>query len=81
MQGVHLAGKSWVDLGINLFSEESNEVNLFNGSGWALSFTFRADSNVDDSDVVASVGKYRNGELVAGIELRANKVIYAVQTT
>jgi hypothetical protein len=76
-----LAGKSWVDLGINLFSEESNEVNLFNGSGWSLSFTFRADSNVDDSDVIASVGKYRNGELVAGIELRANKVIYAVQTT
>jgi hypothetical protein len=81
MQGAHLAGNSWADLGINLFSGDATEVNLFNGSGWALSFTFRTDANVDASDVVASLGKWRNGELTAGIEIRADKVIYAVQTT
>jgi hypothetical protein len=79
-QGIHLSGQSWADLGINLFSGDSNEVNLFNGSGWSLSFTFRTDANVDDSDVVISLGKYRDQTLLAGIEIRANKVIYAVQT-
>lgn len=81
MQGIHLAGKSWVDLGVNLFSGDANEVNLFNGNGWTLSFTFRTDANVDDSDVVVSLGKYNNEELTAGIEIQANKLIYAVQTT
>ena len=81
MQGVHLSGKAWADLGINLFSGDATEVNLFNGTGWTLSFTFRTDANVDDSDVVVSLGKWRNNELTAGIEIRANKVIYAVQTT
>lgn len=81
MQGVHLLGNSWVDLGINLFSGDANEVNLFNGNGWSLSFTFRTDANIDDSDIIASLGKYRDGELTAGIEIRANKVVYAVQTT
>lgn len=81
MQGMHLLGKSWVDLDLNLFSGNANEVNLLNGTGWSLSFTFRTDSNVDDSDVVVSLGKYNTSNtLLAGIEIRANKVIYAVQT-
>ena len=69
MQGVHLSGKAWIDLDLNLFSGDANEVNLFNGSGWALSFTFRTDSNVDDSDVVVSLGKYGEEGLVAGLEI------------
>ena len=80
MQGVHLSGKAWIDLDLNLFSGDANEVNLFNGSGWALSFTFRTDSNVDDSDVVVSLGKYGEEGLVAGLEIQASKVIYAVQS-
>jgi hypothetical protein len=76
---MHLVGKSWVDLGVNLFSGDANEVNLFNGNGWTLSFTFRTDANVDNSDVVVSLGKYNvEGELTAGIEIQANKLIYAV---
>ena len=81
MQGVHLEGKSWVDLGINLFSVNANEVNLFNGTGWTLSFTFRTDANIDDSDVVVSLGKWEDQDICAGIEIRANKVIYAIQKT
>lgn len=82
MQGIHLAGKSWVDLGVNLFSGDANETNLFNGNGWTLSFTYRTDANVDDADVVVSLGKYNNeNKLTAGIEIQANKLIYAVQTT
>lgn len=82
MQGMHLLGKSWTDLEIPLFSENANEVNLLDGNGWTLSFTFRANTNVDSTDVVASIGKYRNNyELLAGIEIQAGKVIYAVQTT
>ena len=81
MQGIHLTGQSWADLGINLFSDDDNEVNLFKGNGWSLSFTFRTDANVDDTDVVVSMGKYRNGQLLAGLEITATKITYAVQTT
>lgn len=82
MQGMHLSGKSWADLELILFSGDANDVNLLNGNGWTLSFTFRADSNVDSTDVVASLGKYNNeGILQAGIEIQAGKIIYAVQTT
>ena len=81
MQGIHLSGKSYVDLELALFSENANEVNLLDGNGWTLSFTFRTDSNVDDSDVVVSMGKYNGTALTAGIEIRANRVIYAVQTS
>lgn len=80
MQGIHLSGKSWADLELNLFSGNANEVNLLNGIGWTLSFTFRTDANVDDSDVVVSLGKYNGQTLTAGLEIQANKVIYAVQT-
>ena len=81
MQGVHLSGKAWVDLSINLFSRDANEVNLFSGSGWTLSFTFRTDANIDNSDVVVSLGKYNDeGNLTAGLEIQASKVIYAIQT-
>jgi hypothetical protein len=75
---MHLSGKSYVDLELALFSENANEVNLLDGNGWTLSFTFRTDSNVDGSDVVMSMGKYNGTILTAGIEIRANKVIYAV---
>jgi len=78
MQGIHISGKAWVDLSLNLFSGDANEVNLFSGSGWTLSFTFRTDANVDNSDVVASLGKYKEGKLTAGLEIQAGKVIYAV---
>ena len=81
MQGIHLPGKSYIDLELALFSDNANEVNLLNGNGWTLSFTFRTDSNVDGSDVVVSMGKYNGTTLTAGIEIRANKVIYAVQTS
>lgn len=81
MQGIHLPGKSYIDLQLALFSDNANEVNLLNGNGWTLSFTFRTDSNVDGSDVVASIGKYNGTTLTAGIEIRANRVIYAVQTS
>jgi len=81
MQGIHLPGKSYVDLELALFSENANEVNLLDGNGWTLSFTFRTDSNVDGSDVVVSMGKYNGTTLTAGIEIRANRVIYAVQTS
>jgi flagellar hook-basal body complex protein FliE len=64
-----------------MFSDNANEVNLLDGNGWTLSFTFRTDSNVDDSDVIVSMGKYSEQTLTAGIEIRANKVIYAVSTT
>jgi len=81
MQGVHLSGKAWLDLDLNLFSGDANEVNLFSGSGWTLSFTFRTDANIDNSDVVVSLGKYSNEKvLTAGIEIQASKVIYAIQT-
>jgi len=81
-QGVHLLGKSWVDIEIPLFSTNQNELNLLDGSGWTLSFTFRTDSNVYESNVVACVGKYNSKQnLVAGIEIRANRVMYAVQST
>jgi hypothetical protein len=80
MQGLHLTGNSYADLELNLFSGNANEVNLFNGTGWTLSFTFRTNTNVDDSDVVVSMGKYRDLDLLAGLEIRASKVIYAVQT-
>ena len=56
-------------------------MEIINGNGWTLSFTFRTDSNVDGSDVVMSLGKYNGTTLTAGIEIRANKVVYAVQTT
>jgi len=69
MQGMHLLGKSYVDLELPLFSENANEKNLLNGSGWTLSFTFRTDNNVDASDVVASLGKYNGSTLLAGIEI------------
>jgi hypothetical protein len=53
-----------------MFSENANEVNLLDGNGWTLSFTYRTDSNVDDTDVVVSLGKYNNNnELLAGIEI------------
>jgi hypothetical protein len=52
-----------------MFSENANEVNLLDGNGWTLSFTYRADSNVDGSDVVASLGKYQENTLQAGIEI------------
>ena len=81
MQGMHLSGKSYADLELALFSENANEVNLLDGNGWTLSFTFRTDSNVDGSDVVMSMGKYNGTTLLAGIEIQANKVIYAVQTS
>lgn len=81
MQGMHLSGKSYADLELALFSENANEVNLLDGNGWTLSFTYRTDSNVDGSDVVMSMGKYNGTTLLAGIEIRANKVIYAVQTS
>lgn len=81
MQGMHLSGKSYVDLELALFSENANEVNLLDGNGWTLSFTFRTDSNVDGSDVVMSMGKYNGTTLTAGIEIQAGKVIYAVQTS
>ena len=80
MQGVHLTGKSYVDLETNLFSENANEVNLLDGNGWTLSFTYRTDSNVDISDVVVSMGKYNGTTLTAGLEIQAGKVIYAVST-
>jgi len=79
MQGIHLQGKAYVDLEINMFSENANEVNLLDGNGWTLSFTYRTDSNVDETDVVVSLGKYNNeNELLAGIEIQAGKIIYAV---
>lgn len=82
MQGMHLSGKSWVDLQIPLFSGDASQINLLDGNGWTLSFTFRTDSNVDASDVVACIGKYNeNQELQAGIEIQASKILYAVQTT
>ena len=81
MQGLHLSGKSYADLELNMFSANANEVNLLDGNGWTLSFTYRADSNVDDSDVIVSLGKYNDSTLLAGIEIQANKIIYAVQTT
>lgn len=81
MQGMHLSGRSWVDLELPLFSENTNEINLLDGRGWTLSFTFRTDSNVDSSNVVACIGKYNESqELLAGIEIQAGKVLYAVQT-
>ena len=80
MQGMHLLGKSYADLELPLFSENTNEINLLNGSGWTLSFTFRTNNNVDASDVVVSLGKYNGSTLLAGIEIQASKVIYAVQT-
>jgi hypothetical protein len=79
---MHLSGKSWVDLQIPLFSGDASQINLLDGNGWTLSFTFRTDSNVDASDVVACIGKYNeNQELQAGIEIQASKILYAVQTT
>ena len=81
MQGIHLQGKGYVDLEINMFSENANEVNLLDGNGWTLSFTYRTDANVDDTDVVVSLGKYNGTTLQAGIEIQASKVIHAVQTS
>jgi len=69
MQGIHLQGKSYVDLEINMFSDNANEINLLDGNGWTLSFTYRTDSNVDGSDVVVSLGKYNRSTLQAGIEI------------
>lgn len=81
MQGIHLLGRSYADLEINMFSENANEINLLDGNGWSLSFTYRTNSNVDNSDVVVSLGKYNENTLLAGIEIQASKIIYAVQTT
>jgi hypothetical protein len=73
-QGIHLTGKSYALLGLNLFSSQSNEVNLLNGNGFTISTTFRTDANVDDSSVVMSLGKYLNDAMVAGIEITASQV-------
>ena len=73
-QGIHLTGKSYALLGLNLFSSQSNEINLLNGNGFTISTTFRTDANIDNSSVVMSLGKYVNDAMVAGIEITAGQV-------
>ena len=71
---MHLTGKSYALLGLNLFSPRANEINLLNSNGFTISTTFRTDANIDESDVVFSLGKYVEEEMVAGIEILAGKV-------
>jgi len=73
-QGIHLTGKAYALLGLNLFSAQSNEVNLLNSNGFSISLTFRTDANIDSKDHVMSLGKYNGDELTAGIEILAEQV-------
>lgn len=77
-QGLHLTGKGYAVLDLNLFSAQANEVNLIGTSGFTISTTFRTNANIDSNDTVLSLGKYIDGEFVAGIEILAEKIRVAV---
>lgn len=73
-QGMHMTGKAYALLNLNLFSSEADQTNLISGDGFTISTTFRTDGNIDPSDTVLSFGNYIDDNLAAGIEILAEKI-------